>query len=48
MKTNFNTRKFKGGAYASTISVVVIAIVVVINLMFTKLNLTVDLTADGK
>ena len=48
MKTNFNTRKFKGGAYASTISAVVIAIVVVVNLMFTKLNLTVDLTADGK
>lgn len=48
MKTNFNTRKFKGGAYATTISAVVIAIVVIINLMFTKLNITVDLTADGK
>lgn len=48
MKTNFNTRKFKGGAYAATLSVVVIAIVVIINLMFTKLNITVDLTADKK
>lgn len=48
MKTNFNTRKFKGGAYATTISAVVIAIVVVVNLMFTKLNFTVDLTADNK
>lgn len=48
MKTNLNTRKFKSGAYATTISAVVIAIVVVVNLMFTRLNLTVDLTADGK
>lgn len=48
MKTNFNTRKFKGGAYATAISAVVIAIVVIVNLMFTKLNITVDMTADGK
>ncbi len=48
MKTNFNTRKFKGGAYATTISAVVIAIVVIINLMFSKLDITVDMTADSK
>ncbi|MBO5354092.1 MAG: GldG family protein [Lachnospiraceae bacterium] len=48
MKTNLNTRKFKGGAYATAVSAVVIAIVVVVNLMFTRWNLTVDLTADGK
>ncbi len=48
MKTNFNTRKFKGGAYATTISTVVIAIVVVVNLIFTRLNITIDMTADGK
>lgn len=48
MKTNLNTRKFKGGAYATTISAVMIAIVVIVNLMFGKLNITVDLTADGK
>lgn len=48
MKTNFNTRKFKGGAYAAALSAVVIAIVVIINLLFTRLNLTVDLTADKK
>lgn len=48
MQMNFNTRKFKGGAYATTISTVVIAIVLIINLMFDKLNITVDLTADGK
>ena len=48
MKTNFNTRKFMGGAYATTISAVVIAIVVVINLVFTKLNYTVDLTDNSR
>lgn len=48
MKTNFNTRKFQGGAYATTISAVVIAIVVMLNLVFTRLDITVDLTSDGK
>lgn len=48
MKTNFNTRKFKGGAYATVISAVVIAIVVIVNLMFTKLDITVDMTSDNK
>ncbi len=48
MKTNFSTRKFKGGAYATATSAVVIAILLVVNLMFTRLNITLDLTADGK
>ena len=46
--TNFKTRKFQGGAYATVTSVVVIAILLVVNLMFTRLNVTFDLTADGK
>ncbi len=48
MKTNFNTRKFKGGAYASMLSAVVIALVIIINMLFTKLDLNMDITADGK
>ena len=48
MKTGFRSRMFKGGAYATTVSAVVIAIVVIVNLMFTKLAWTVDLTADNK
>ena len=48
MKTNFSTRKFKGGAYTTTISAIVIVMVVIINLIFTRLNITVDLTSDGK
>lgn len=48
MKTNFSSRKFKGGAYATTISAVVIAIIIIVNLMFTKLDITIDLTSDGK
>ena len=48
IKTNFSTRNFKGGAYATATSAVVIAILIVVNLMFTRLNITLDLTADGK
>ena len=48
MKTNFNTRKFKGGAYTTAISAIVIVMVVIVNLIFTRLNITVDLTSDGK
>ena len=48
MQNNFSTRKFKGGAYATVLSAVVIAILIVVNLMFTKLNITLDLTSDGK
>lgn len=42
------TRKFKGGAYATVISMMMIAIVIIINLIFSKLNLTFDMTSDGK
>ena len=31
------TRKFKGGAYATTVSVMMIVIVIIVNLIFTKL-----------
>lgn len=48
MKTNFNTRKFKGGAYAMALSAVVIAIVILVNLVVTRLNITFDLTSDNK
>ncbi|MGN0505648.1 MAG: Gldg family protein [Lachnospiraceae bacterium] len=48
MKTNFSTRKFKGGAYATVLSAVVIAIIIVINLIVNRLNITFDLTSDGK
>ncbi len=42
------TRKFKSGAYATIISAMMIVIVLIVNLMFTKLNLTYDMTLDGK
>ncbi len=48
MKNNFNTRKFRGGAYAMAVSTIVIAILIVINLVFTKLDITKDLTSNGK
>lgn len=48
IKTSFQSRKFKGGAYATLISAVVIVIVLLINLFVQELGIKKDLTADGK
>lgn len=48
IKDSFTTRKFKGGAYATLLSAVAVALVVVVNLIVTKLDLKFDLTDDGK
>lgn len=43
----FSSRKFKGGAYATVISVFVIAVVFVINLIVGDLGITKDYSANG-
>lgn len=44
VKQSFTSRQFQSGAYSTFITVLVIAIVVVINLMFSKLDLSTDLS----
>lgn len=48
VKDSFTSRKFKQGAYATTISAFVIVIVIVINLFASQMGSTFDLTATGK
>lgn len=48
IKASFQSRKFKGGAYATTISAVVILIILILNLVVQELDITKDLTADSK
>lgn len=47
IKSSFTNRKFKSGAYSSFITVLVIAIVVVVNLVFGKLDLSTDLSSNS-
>ena len=47
-KATFQSRKFKGGAYATVLSVIVIVLVLFINLAAKQLNLTFDLTSQGR
>lgn len=44
LKKSFTSRQFQSGAYSTFITVLVIAIVVVINLVFSKLDLSTDLS----
>lgn len=44
LKKSFTSRQFQSGAYSTFITVLVIAIVVVINMVFTKLDLSTDLS----
>lgn len=48
IKASFSGRKFRSGAYATILSVVVIVIVLVVNLLVTKMDITFDLTASSK
>ncbi len=47
IKRSFTSRQFRSGAYSSLITVIVIALVVIINLAFSKLDLSTDLTSDS-
>ena len=46
MKKAFQSRKFTGGAYATVISVAVIAIVLLINFIFTELDINFDTSSQ--
>lgn len=48
IKDQFTGRRFMGGAYATVISVVVIAVVIAINLLVGELNISKDMTAEAK
>lgn len=48
VKASFTSRKFKQGAYATTISAIVLVIVVVINMFVSQMDVNIDITADGK
>lgn len=48
IKNSFRSKKFKGGAYATSLSVVMIVLIVIINLFVSELNIKIDLTADAK
>lgn len=45
IKDSFSGRKFRSGAYVTATSVVVIAIVIIINMIVTQMGLQVDLTS---
>lgn len=47
IKRSFTSRQFKSGAYSSVITVIVIALVIVVNMVFNKLDLSTDLTSDS-
>jgi ABC-2 type transport system permease protein len=43
-KASFASKKFKGGAYATTISVVVIVLIILVNVFVTELNIKIDVS----
>ncbi len=47
IKASFSGRKLRSGAYVTAMSVVVIVIVLVVNMLFTKMNFQVDLSTEG-
>lgn len=48
IKNSFTTRKFKGGAYAAVLSAIAVALVLVVNMIATRLDIKLDLTSDKK
>ncbi len=44
-KNSFSSRKFRGGAYATVVSLLVFAVILIINLLATNVNRLIDLTA---
>lgn len=47
IKQAFQSRKFKGGAYATLISIIVIIIVLLVNFIFSKLDIKYDVSSEG-
>lgn len=47
IKRSFTNKQFRSGAYSSVLTVLVIAIVVVVNLVFGKLDLSTDLSSGS-
>jgi ABC-2 type transport system permease protein len=47
LKASFSGRKFRSGAYATVLSVVVIVIVSIVNLIVTKMNIQFDLSQNS-
>jgi ABC-2 type transport system permease protein len=47
IKKSFSGRKFKSGAYVTMVSAVVIVIILVANMLISKMNLQVDLSEQG-
>ena len=47
LKASFQSRKFRSGAYTTSISIIVVAIVLVINIFVSKLNITLDLSTNA-
>lgn len=45
-RASFSSRKFKGGAYATLLSVIVVAVVLLVNLIVGKLDLKIDVTTQ--
>ncbi|SHO50537.1 GldG family protein [Anaerocolumna xylanovorans] len=45
---SFSSRKFRGGAYATAVSAVVIVIVIILNVIISQLDLKIDVTNDNK
>lgn len=48
MSSTFNNRKFKGGAYTTALSILVIVVILVINLIVSGVFRSKDLTATGQ
>ena len=46
LRTSFSGRKFKSGAYTSLLTVIVLAMLVVINLIISRMDLKTDLSAN--
>lgn len=47
IKASFTSRKFRGGAYATAISAIVIVMILVVNIIVTELGLKVDISKEG-
>ncbi len=47
-KASFSSRKFKGGAYATALSVIVIIVLLFVNLIAGQLNVNIDVTSQAQ
>ncbi len=47
IKASFTSRKFRGGAYATVISAIVIIMILLVNVFVTELNLKIDVSKEG-